>query len=296
MNIQDYLDYCDSFTGQWVNNDASLQESDPFLSLQVKGDGLLTDKYFDTMPEPFWGNPDNCSMVMINLNPAYKEGHETLFSREKTKHLCPNGYSAFAKSFPILDKNSYNPEGKKWWEGRKQYIDNLVSAYPNKKNCEERRRPFAIEICPWQTGNWGETRINIGASPGICNHIGKTVIAPAVYAIEHSQVDFALAIGKPIMDALIEYGFKVIKSWGPATDDPRYLANNTLPLDYPKTLKKGAKEETPANVFFKLLIKEQQGRLLKVLCIKKEGSNNVPGPEYRERGIEQLILNHIASV
>ncbi len=295
MIIQNYFDYCDEFTKQWINNDLSLLKKDPFLAHQEKGNGLLTERYFNTMPEPFWGNPDKCSMVMINLNPAYKEGHDEKFSREKTKQLCPNGYSAFAKSFPILNEDSYNPKGKKWWEGRKQYIDNLVNAYPNKKSGTEPRRPFAIEICPWQTEDWSGTKINIGASSAICGHIAKSVIEPAIYAIEHSQVDFALAIGKPILEALVDYGFKVIKSWGPETDDPRYRESNTIPVNYPTT-KKVDDKVTPANVFFKLLVKEQNGRLVKVLCIMKAGSNNVPGPDYRKNGVEQEILNYIASI
>ena len=307
MNIQNFYKQCDSIINQWISNNNALLNNDPFLNKQKPKKGLLKKKYFDTMPEPFWGDPDHCSIVMINLNPAYKEGHDKLFSREKTQTLCPNGYSDFAKSFPILNEDSYNPEGKEWWEGRKKYLDQLVQDYPNKEKISDNNlRPFAIEVCPWQSSTWADAKVKM-EDGDLKKHINEYVIEPALYAIDHSQVDFAVAIGKPILDALLECGFRVMKSWGPNTDDPKYLADNILPDNYPTTLKKGDTEETPANVFFKLLVKEEEGgregregrekgRLIKVLCIKKDGSNHVPGPQYRKNGIEQKILDYIASV
>ena len=298
MCIETFFTDTNNLLNRWKKNDPKLIDDDPYLRLQKPGDGLLTKEFYDTMPEPFWGDPDNCSIVMINLNPAYKEGHDKLFSREKTQILCPNRYSDFAKTFPILNEDSYNPEGKEWWEGRIKYLDQLVDAYPNRKYQQECRKPFVIELCPWQTGKWGETGISIGKNKDIINHIKNTVFEPALYAIEHSQVDFAVAIGKPILDALKGCGFKVMQSWGPnpGNYDDDDFANNILPDNYPTTLKKGDTEETPANVFFKLLAKEEEGRLLKVLCIKKDGSNRVPGPKYKTKGIEQMILDYMAKV
>ena len=312
MSIQHFFKHCDSLINQWISNNNALLSNDPFLAKLKRGKGLLKEEFYNTMPEPFWGNPDICSIVMINLNPAYKEGHDKLFSREKTQTLCPNGYSDFAKSFPILNEDSYNPEGKEWWEGRKKYLDQLVQDYPKRKQSSDNNsRPFAIEICPWQSNNWAGAKVKMKDDKNLNNHISEYVIEPAIYAIDHSQVDFAVAIGKPILDALLECGFRIMKSWGPKTDDPNYLVDNILPDNYPTTLKKGDKEETPANVFFKLLVKEEEGggeegregregrekgRLIKVLCIKKDGSNHVPGPQYRNNGIEKKILDFIASV
>ena len=293
MDIQDLYNHSDHLLRLWIQNDNTLRSQDAFLAIQKEGKGLLTEKYFGTMPEPFWGNPDCCSVVMINLNPAYKEGHELLFSREKTKKLIPNGYSSFAKGFPILDEDSYNPEGKVWWEGRKKYLDRLVDAYPGKKHPDEKRRPFAIEICPWQTATWQETKINIARDKSLNSYIQKHVLDPAIYAVKNSQVDFAVGIGLPIIDALLDYGFTIVKSWGPKTDDESYRNGNThsLPANYPTTYKKGEAEKTPAEVFFKLLVKGD----LKVLCIRMSGSNGVPRPEFRDC-VEPEILTYISDM
>ena len=291
MNIQSFFDHCDKLMIKWINKDDSLKSEDAFLAIQTGGKGLLNEKYFGTMPEPFWGNPDCCSVVMINLNPAYKEGHEDLFSREKAKELLTDGYSAFAKSFSILNDDSYNPEGKVWWEGRKRYLDRLVNAYPGKTNPEDSRLPFAIELCPWQTASWGETKIDIGGKhkERLKNHIHKYVLAPALYAISKSQVNFAVGIGLPIIKALLDYGFNIEKSWGPDTEDPRYMYDNSLPKNFPTTLKKGRTEETPAEVFYKLLAKED----LRVLCIRMSGNNKTPREDFRNN-VEPEILNYIA--
>lgn len=293
MDIQSFFEHCDDLLNRWSIEDKSLEAEDSFLAIQKEGKGLLTKEYFGTMPEPFWGNPDCCSVVMINLNPAYKEGHESLFSREKTKKLIPNGYSSFAKGFPILDEDSFNPEGKVWWEGRKKYLDRLVDAYPGKKHPDEKRLPFAIEICPWQTATWQETKINIARNKSLNSYIQRHVLDPAAYAVKNSQADFAVGIGLPIIDALLDYGFTIVKSWGPKTDDEHYRNKNThsLPAKYPTTYKKDKAEKTPANVFFKLLVKGD----LKVLCIRMSGSNGVPRPEFRDC-VEPEILTYISNL
>ena len=181
MDIQSFFEHCDDLLNRWSIEDRGLETDDAFLAIQKEGKGLLTKEYFGTMPEPFWGNPDCCSVVMINLNPAYKEGHESLFSRENTKKRIPNGYSSFAKGFPILDENSYNPEGRVWWEGRKKYLDRLVDAYPRKKHPDEKRLPFAIEICPWQTATWQETMASIlvAGCSNICNEVANVKMGNA---------------------------------------------------------------------------------------------------------------------
>jgi len=289
MDIQSFFDYNDDLFLRWINRDKQLINDNPFLRFQKANAGLLKEAYFNTMPEPFWGNPENCSVVMINLNPAFKKGHDVLFSREKARQLCPDGYSHFAKRFPIMDRDSYNPEGRKWWDGRNKYLVRLAEAYPRIKKGIQNLRPFVVELCPWQTGNWHETRIRLDGNSSLLDHIDEYVIMPALHAVENSAVDFAVTIGKPILDALLECGFTIDKRWGPG------LGSTVLP-GYPMTLKKGDAEKTPAEVFFTLLTRKESDKTLKVLCIRKSGSNNVPGPEYMRNGIERSILEYISKV
>lgn len=311
MRIESFFDYTDNLLNRWINNDPKLITDDPYLVQQKSGDGLLTKEFYDTMPEPFWGDPDNCSIVMINLNPAYKEGHDKLFSREKTQTLCPNGYSAFAKSFPILNEDSYNQEGRGWWEGRKKYLDQLIEDYLQLP--VNNLRPFAIEVCPWQSKDWRGAKgakVNM-EDDNLKKHISKYVIEPALYAINHSMVDFAIAIGADILKVLLNNGFELEMSWGPSVDVvgkkfDNLHANNCCPPDYPKTEKfrnkKGPKENRislgmyEAYVFYRLLTKTVDGKKLKILSVMKYGNNNVPGSEYHEKGIEKEILKHISTI
>ena len=311
MNIQNFYKQCDSIINQWISNNNALLNNDPFLNKQKPKKGLLKKKYFDTMPEPFWGDPDHCSIVMINLNPAYKEGHDKLFSREKTQTLCPNGYSAFAKSFPILNEDSYNEDGKGWWEGRKKYLDQLIEDYPKKKQLAiNNLRPFAIEVCPWQSSTWADAKVKM-EDEDLKKHISKYVIEPALYAINHSMVDFAIAIGADILKVLLNNGFELEMSWGPSVDVvgkkfDNLHANNCCPANYPKTEKFRNKTGPKKNwislgmyeayVFYRLLTKTVDGKKLKILSVMKYGTNKVPGPKFHKRGIEKDILTYISKI
>ena len=185
--IQDYFKYCDELVQDWIDNKANLIEEDPFLH----NSAILSGKpYFDIMPEPFLGNPDKCSIVMINLNPGFTEGDdETLSRKNTTKRFAsgnPKGYSDFAKPFPYLSNPSIHPAGAGWWEGRKEYLDRLVRAYTGK---DTTRFPFAMELCPWHSNKWEEAKVKM--SSVVYERMIQRSIIPALYATGRSEAKIA---------------------------------------------------------------------------------------------------------
>lgn len=251
--------------------------------------------YFKVMPEPFLGDPDHCSIVMINLNPGYTIGDEIVLSSTYSSVVCYKGYSEYAKPFPHLDARPHHVAGAKWWNQRKAYLDNLVTLYNGPLTASDKdRKPFAIELCPWHSHNWGEAKVRITGS--IYNYVEQWTLAPALYAINHSLVDFAVVIGAAAIPVLEKNGFQLMKSFGPSKDIKgkpyaRLKDNKSFP-NYPQTEKKRDNVViglSDAEVFYKYYKKGE----LKVLSIFKTGSNNTPGIEYAEKGIEGEILQYI---
>jgi len=319
MDIQNYFNYCDDLVLRWIDNDKSLIQNDPFLSTQKDGAGLLETKYYSSMPEPFLGNPDSCSIVCINLNPGYTakdvkegiEGDEEVLSRDFAKSICP--YSDYAKPFPHLASSPHHISGAIWWQRRNVYLMSLIETYYNVKGVNmpniSKKFPFSIELCPWHSKRWSECGIKIKDNKEALTAINEHTLEPALHAIEHSLVDFAFAVGLDVMKALLDNGFELAMSWGPSENIEgkhfKYVHHNNVRFDnYPKTLKyrnKGKDNEEvlglyDAYVFFKLLTKVVNGNLLKVLCVLKQGSNNVPGPEYHDLGIDRDILEYVSRV
>ncbi len=126
------------------------------------------------LPEPYWGDPENCSIVILNYNPGGGTGmdiHAYKFTNGNPKFLPfpPNtmidyvykhSYSCLAKDFPIWKikiphgrewLNSY--AGRKWWLEKKNWVNHIVCAKSNGIDTET-IPPFAMELCGWHSKNW----------------------------------------------------------------------------------------------------------------------------------------------
>ena len=66
--IQHYFNDCDILINKWMDpaTNRSLLSSDPFLS---NSPVLSGSPYYDAMPEPFLGDPEDNLAVIVDLNP-----------------------------------------------------------------------------------------------------------------------------------------------------------------------------------------------------------------------------------
>ena len=168
----------------------------------------------DFIPEPFIGDPDNCSFVIVNLNPGAGTCHScfkkqningTLIHKVKT-----NGYSKAVKDFPYLRNGAAvglidwdNSPGRKWWKSRERWIKHILNAFNPSYNpfdpIPDCCYPFAMEMFAWHTETWPRTLNNKMKKGRICgNDVYNEVIEPLHEAIKNSKCKTAFCVGKPI--------------------------------------------------------------------------------------------------
>ncbi len=164
-------------------------------------------KYFKYRPEPYLGDPYNCSVVMLNLNPGFggEDGDKPLHWKDGilvTDEICQNYYD-YAKEFPYIKKNDNCHEGaRKWWQSRKVWLDNFVEKVAGDKVASA---PLAIELCPWHSKSWKDLKYN--EDEDLQNYILSYVIAPAIEAAKKAQVKYPVCIGKSFETILPLLGF-----------------------------------------------------------------------------------------
>ncbi len=213
-----FIDYWDNVVSAWFQCAGSnsitqtdiqkLSNTDQRNAIQeqlvyknaVKQSRKETKLNFDHMPEPYWGNPKDCSIVILDFNPAggSKPSKWTsigLFRNYNSKDsltYCANKnkYSGMALSFPLLNNNSWisNYNGADWWKKKEVWLNELV----HYKGISKPKIPFGMELCGWHSEKWEGIDIS---SQKICSIIEDRVILPLLYAIDNSQVNFAVCLG-----------------------------------------------------------------------------------------------------
>lgn len=182
----------------------------------------------DFMPEPFIGNPDDFSFVIVNLNPGAGVCH-SCFKQQNVIGTFVNkvkaqGYSNAVKDFPYLRDgkvvglvNWNNSPGRKWWKKKERWIKHMLNVcdtnYKPKDPIPEGYYPFAMELFAWHTEKWPSTLNNKMKKTGkYGTDIYNNVIEPLHEAIQKSKFKFAFCVGKPIGDIISSFGFNKLNS------------------------------------------------------------------------------------
>ena len=168
----------------------------------------------DYMPEPYMGDPNNCSFVIVNLNPGTGVCHScfkqqdingTLINKAKTL-----GYSTAVKDYPYLQEgkvvgldNWDDSPGRKWWKSKEWWIKHMLNvcdnSYDPKRPIPDGYYPFAMELFAWHTKSWpGALNSKMMKSGIFGTEIFNDVIEPLHEAINNSKFKFAFCVGKPI--------------------------------------------------------------------------------------------------
>lgn len=215
MLLDQFVDYLDKVISDWFNGIIDGE--------QKAYKNLINQSY---MPEPYIGNPKNCSFVVVNYNAGAgdnRDSHNYLpcagCTIDRQRLICyvkDNSYSAFEVPFPCLmtdeeleQRNwtwikSYG--GYLWWQRRKEWIQNVTRA-AGVPSINDGVMPFAIELCGWHTPSWSNTRVIID-DPTLHQVVEKRVINVIKAAIDCSTAKFAYFIGKKHIPLLESYGFK----------------------------------------------------------------------------------------
>ena len=211
--MKDYIGYWDKVIREWGKS-SEVPESEKcwFSNKKSNLHSLL-------MPEPYWGNPDDCTAVILNYNPAGPKvspfdkdylkklkddtdliTHAKNKDKSKLAGVATECYSNIALKYPWVEsskkheyllKDSYD-----WYSKRDKWSRNLL-------NYKSDKSPFMMELCGWHSAGW-----TIYDLTDKKEYINKWVLPYFKKAIQNSQLGVGLTIGKQLGDkVLAELGF-----------------------------------------------------------------------------------------
>lgn len=176
----------------------------------------------DYLPEPYYGNIENPSIVVLNINPGSSSPNEqTKHFSSKTAvntltynliHTFGGLYSGFQKTYSPFLCTNHNVPGVDWWKDNRINFLNWVVRKCSRNSYAD-TAPFALEMCPLHSMTTSD--INFAKKkffPAYC----QNWIEPMIYAITKSSVPFAVAFSSKISYILThndKYRFASLKKW-----------------------------------------------------------------------------------
>lgn len=198
--MKEFLKHWDDVLAYWVKNGEIPPEESHWMAANDK---LCSE----LMPEPYLGNPYNCSVVIMNYNPGaddydikgkdsddYRNDPAHHSSLDKPESMCyhyarnyrdrvaAGGYLGRCVD-PMYDKSGLTQSGKCWWCKRLNWIKELEP--------RSDKLPFAIELCGWHSHTWPSVKY----TPELLTKL-KELLAPAIEeAIRNSDLGIGLCVG-----------------------------------------------------------------------------------------------------
>lgn len=211
-----FIQHWDNFISEWNQDPVGKFKEDIFFSHYNDHNNEKNKLHPEYLPEPYLGDLNSCSSVIINKNPGSPieelQKHNT--GRYVLQIESDKGYSKFASKFPYIGENN---NGSDWWNQRETWINSVNSirgVEPSKK------KPFAIEVCPWHSKYFGSLVFN----DKINEYIQEWVIQPAEHANRNSDTGIILTSGRFFTNFFTEVGFKCIEK----VNEKSSLANEMI--------------------------------------------------------------------
>lgn len=209
--INDFQNKWDSIISSYDGDFRSDDDVDKFFSGEYyKAPNQNKELMDNALPEPYLGDPYNNSIVCLNLNPGkYLEKiQHPVDGIFVAKGNAIKSYSTFAKGFPYLqdkykiDEKGKQNDGHKWWESRNKYFKRLFNYDGNKS-------PFALEICPWRSSEFGRLKTN----KEFKDYVKENIIDIASEVSLNSDIKIVFSVGAPFRRIFerLKDRFKLIK-------------------------------------------------------------------------------------
>ena len=219
-----------------------------------------------SLPQPYLGNPENCSAITLNLNPGptsdlrfHKNG--ILVSKFRNSE----NYFEYAKNYPQM-KLPEHPSH--FWNNQFRWISEIID---NKKS------PFAIEICPWHSIKWKSLP---KVTKELKNFINSNVFEIITEVVKYSELKTVLSVGKTYYNLFqneFKEDFKKIIEFSPKNH------NELKEYNWPKR-----KNGESSNRFFSVWKHEKTG--IMYFNTYSIGSNKPPSKEWNK--IQDYILKN----
>ena len=236
-NLDQFIKYWNGVICRWLDNYNDIEEKQRlFFDLKNRKDVDVLKLCQDHMPEPYWGNPQDCSIVIANYNPGggadnNKHTHREGTAMEKTfisEVLKKKSYSQVALDFPIINK-SENEDcwwedygGSNWWLSKKKWLEEyIIPAFKNAENIKK-KKPFAIEFCGWHSVSWpSRACTRIYKNEVLKPVIDKYFIDVLTDAVKQSESEFGVCVGAQFYHMFISKGMRPVKCYK-NTGSPKY--------------------------------------------------------------------------
>ena len=278
--MEDFIKYWDEVLGYWVEN-GNVHPSEEYWDMQKIG------LYPELMPEPYIGDPYNCSLLIMNYNPgahdydlSTEEGmkdyrkdavhHSGLDDPQRMCHYYARNYRERVRAGgylgrgvdPMYDTSCLTKGGKCWWCKRLDWFKELVP--------HSDKLPFAIELCGWHSHEWGGVKF----TPELLARL-KSLLAPAIEeAIKNSDLGIGICIGTQWSSIVLPaFGYKDV-------------TGEVMGLD---NYKRGWKPLVGTRSY--CILRNDNGTYILNTWKSGFGNMDVPKPEFRE--VEREIIDKI---
>lgn len=253
--MNNYTNKWNTFFNNWLNNPQETFNND-FLAQQHTGKGKkeLLPNY---LPQPYLGNPKECSAITLNLNPGTPIDSRSFPNGVLVKKLMSkDNYCTYASEFPQLKTKKISS----FWKRQINWINQIGQ---NRFELDG-LLPFAIELCHWHSAQWKEFDY---PNAEIKNYLKENVFDVIDAVIGNATIKTVLSIGKTYNTIFEVMGFTKKIEVGPGN----FFEHE---LDFPFN-KKGL----PANRFYSLWQSPSGTKYLNTYSI---GSNRPPSSEWKE--------------
>mgnify|MGYP006872992134 CR=1 FL=1 len=252
---KNFYDTWDSIISAWFKDEHELDKLlDKKQSLSIRH-----------IPEPYYGDVDECSIVIINLNPGTGLCEQCWLEKNNpstfVNYIMNNTYSSAARDFPLDGSPSPVPMPQaslSWWESRLLWIDWILAlklGIDENKKPRTKKKPFAIELVPLHSKSF-----KVADAAEYVNDKYADLLPIIEYAIGVSDSKMGLAIGKPICETLLKNGYQTIPDGG--------------------SIQRPLQDVAVGKERYYCIIKGPQGG--KILCTWSSGSNKAPAKVFKD--------------
>lgn len=187
----------DWFAGQ-INSEQQLFLNEQSLNLNP-----------EHMPEPYWGDPENCSIVIANYNPG--GGTDRNRHTYKDCACCSDsfinqvkilGYYNVVKNFSLILQPSNSCwwrdyGGSKWWLQKMKWLQQNIISPMNLSIDIYQKKPFAIEFCGWHSVQWPTKSCEkiYKNNTNLASVIDRYFVKALVDAVHNSDTRLGICVG-----------------------------------------------------------------------------------------------------
>lgn len=332
---KNFIDYWDHVIRLWLdkNADVTLFKDDNAKQQRVVIEAINenskgnSDYVLNTMhmPEPYWGDPRDCSIVLLDYNPAggpRLNRHTTINCKDCNKcdnigmsfikyvNKPLNSYSTIALRCPVIkeyddlkwfsDKdNGY--EGFNWWQEKRKWLDHLVEAICDKEDEKVNHKlPFGMELCGWHSKKWSNNMDwinNEECSSIIHQRAIQPLFAAMKNSLGNSKLKVAVCIGSEFKPELLSSFFKITIEELDITEEISNKIENGNDIKFEKknrnihVIAKTGKGEDSKNRNYRIYRITDGDDAYYILNTHYRGSNSHPGEHFWP--FEKLLIEKI---